>query len=293
VSIVSLLLAAASLAAGARPSQAPSCAGRPSWNTPQRPFRVYGNTYYVGTRCLSAVLVTSPAGHVLIDAGLPTSAALVRANIAALGFRVADVRLIVNSHAHDDHAGGIAAVQRASGAAVAASPASARVLRGGASRPDDPQYGIAPRFPRVRRVRALTDGETVRLGPVALTAHWTPGHTPGGTTWSWTSCEGSRCLSLVYADSQTPVSADGFAYTRSTSYPSALDDFARGHAVLDSLPCDVLITPHPEASGLWERVTDVDGDGGRVRVDRGACQRYATAARRQLATRVATERGAR
>jgi metallo-beta-lactamase class B len=275
------------------PAAASTCAGPAEWNAPQRPFRVHGNTYYVGTYCLSAILVTSPAGHVLVDGALPESAPSIRASIEALGFRLADVRLILNSHAHYDHAGGIAELQRASGAAVAASPASARVLEAGASGPDDPQHGELPRFPAVRAVRVLADGETVRVGPLALTAHWTPGHTPGGTSWSWTSCEGGRCLSLVYADSQTPVSADGFRFTRSTTYPAALRDFARGHALLDRLRCDILLTPHPSASALWERVAARATGGAPALVDAGGCRRYAAGARAQLARRVATESGPR
>jgi metallo-beta-lactamase class B len=276
------------------PAPTSTCAGPAEWNAPQQPFRVYGNTYYVGTQCLSAILVTSREGHVLIDAGLPGSAALIQANIGALGFRVADVKLILNSHAHYDHAGGIALLQRASGAAVAASPASARVLAAGASGPDDPQYGALPTFPAVRSARVLADRETVRVGPIALTAHWTPGHTPGGTSWSWPSCEGKRCLVLVYADSQTPVSADGFSFTRSTTYPTALRDFARGHAVLDRLRCDILLTPHPSASQLWERVAAPSGGAAApALVDSGGCRRYAASARSQLARRVAVESGTR
>lgn len=276
-----------------RGGPAPSCADHRAWNTPQRPFRVYGNTYYVGTRCLSAVLVTSPAGHVLIDAGLPTSAPLVMANIEALGFRVADVKLLLNSHDHFDHAGGLAAVQQASGAIAAASPASARVLEAGASGPDDPQYGAVPRFSPVRAVRSLADGETVRVGPLALVAHWTGGHTPGGTSWTWTSCErdggARRCLALVYADSQTPISADGFSFTQSITYPAALRDFARGQAALEGLRCDILLTPHPDASRLWERLANREAGRAGALVDADACRRYAATARAQVARRVAEE----
>jgi metallo-beta-lactamase class B len=290
-----------SLRAQAPEAAAPSapttnCADAADWNTPHQPFRVYGNTYYVGTHCLSAILVTSRDGHVLIDAGLPETASLVRANVETLGFRIADVKLILNSHAHFDHAGGIAAIQRASGAAVAASPASARVLEAGASGADDPQHGVVPPFPAVRSVRVLADGDTVRVGSLALTAHWTPGHTPGGTTWSWSSCEGERCLELVYADSQTPISADGFSFTNSTTYPAALQDFARGHAVLERLRCDILLTPHPGASSLWERVAAQAGrgaGGAPALVDSEGCRQYAATARKQLARRVAAESGTR
>lgn len=257
------------------------------WNAPARPFRIHGNSYYVGTQGLGAILVTSSDGHVLIDGALPESAPGMIANIRALGFRIEDVKLILNSHAHFDHAGGIAALQRASGATVAASPSSARVLRRGESGPDDPQYGVLPSYPAVPDVRVISDGEQLRVGELVLTARFTPGHTPGGTSWQWRSCGEGRCLDVVYADSQTPVSADGFHYTRSEAYPTALRDFERGHAVLESLPCDILLTTHPGASRLWERVT-----AGAL-VDPGACRSYAAAARQQLAKRVASEKAER
>ncbi len=268
-------------ATGYTREQCSSCA---EWNVAREPLRIFGNTYYVGTQGLSALLVTSSAGHVLIDGALPESAPQILANIRALGFRVEDVKLILNSHAHFDHAGGLAALQRASGATVAASPASAPVLQRGASGPDDPQYGELLAFPALSRVNVIADGDTVRVSPLALTAHFTPGHTPGGTTWSWRSCEGASCLDMVYADSQSPISAEGFRFTRNRTYRSALADFARGFAVIERLRCDILITPHPEGNRLWERVAQRD------LVDRDACRRYAATSRERLARRVATER---
>jgi metallo-beta-lactamase class B len=271
--------------AARRAAECPSCA---EWNAPQRPFLIHGNTYYVGTHGLTALLITSPRGHVLIDGALPESAAQIEANVRALGFRMRDVRLILNSHAHFDHAGGIAALKRASGAAVAASAWSAAVLARGASPADDPQHGVLLPFPRVPgAVRRFADGETLRVGPLALTAHLTPGHTPGGTTWSWRSCEGQRCVEMVYADSQTPISADGYLFTRN---PGVLTGFERGFAVLERLRCDVLLTPHPAASRLWERL-EARGRGQRdALVDPEACRRFAAAARTRLAQRVAEER---
>jgi metallo-beta-lactamase class B len=264
----------------------PNCA---EWNAPQHPFRVFGNTYFVGTHGLSAILVTSPAGHIVIDGGLAESAPLILAHIRELGFRVEDVKLILNSHDHYDHAAGIAAIQRASGATVAASPSSARVLEAGASGPDDPQFGVLASFPPVKSVRVFADGDTLRVGPLALAAHSTGGHTPGGTSWSWRSCEGSRCLEIVYADSQTPVSADGFFYTKSTTYPAGIKDFERGFAVLETLQCDILVTPHPGASALWERLAKRDAGDASALIDSGACRRYAATARQAL-WRIATKR---
>jgi metallo-beta-lactamase class B len=288
VALAAGIAASAGTAAGQGDSAStPNCASCAEWNAPQRPFRVHGNTYYVGTHGLAAILITSPRGHVLIDGGLPESAARIEANVRALGFRMRDVKLILNSHAHFDHAGGIAALRRLSGAEVAASAPSAAVLQRGASGPDDPQYGLASDFPLVPGVRVFADGDTLRVGPIALVAHLTPGHTRGSTTWTWRSCEGRRCLEMVYADSQTPISAEGFHYTASPAWPTAVADFELGIGVIEGLRCDLLLTPHPGASQLWERV------GARRLAAPEQCRRYAAAARAQLARRIADERAAR
>jgi metallo-beta-lactamase class B len=273
---------------GYSPADCPSCA---EWNAPAGPVRLVGDTWFVGTKGLSAILVTSAEGHVLIDAGLPESAPQVMASVRALGFRVEDIRLILNSHAHYDHAGGIAAIQRVSGARAAATPSSAAVLRRGMPGPDDPQHAIALPYPRVPHVRELADGDTVRVGPIVLTAHVTAGHTPGGTSWSWRACEGDACADVVYADSQTPVSADGFLFSRNASYPSAVADFERGHARLERLACDVLLTPHPGASRLWQRLEARERGQLNALRDPDACRWYAKTAREQLARRLASEKG--
>jgi metallo-beta-lactamase class B len=276
----------------AAPRRTEPCASCAEWNIPQRPFRLYGNTYFVGTHGLSAILIVSPNGDVLIDGGLPESAPIIIANVRALGYRIEDVKLILNSHAHFDHAGGLAELQRASGATVAASPWSARVLSSGTTGRGDPQYGILASFPPAHDVKVIADGDTLRVGPIAMTAHFTPGHTPGGTSWSWRSCDGERCLDFVYADSQTPVSADDFFFTRSTTYPSAIADFDRGFTALERLRCDVLLTPHPDASSLWERVAARDSGRAQPALeDPAACKRFVANAREQLAQRIAKETG--
>jgi metallo-beta-lactamase class B len=269
-------------------AECPRCA---TWNSPAAGVRLFGNTYFVGTRGLSAVLVTSSAGHVLIDAGLPDTPPLIVANIRALGFRVEDIKLIVSSHAHYDHVGGLAMMQRASGATVAASAQAAAALRAGKALEDDPQFAIALRFPRVQTVRVVADNDTLRVGSTAITVHFTPGHTPGGTSWSWRSCEGNDCRDFVYADSQTPVSADGFLFTQSTT--SGVRQFERGQAVLDRLSCDILVTPHPEASQLWQRLDARSGGAKDALRDGDACRRYAAIGRKALADRVAREQSAK
>ena len=264
-----------------------SCANCAAWNKPHQAFRIYGNTYYVGTHGLSSVLITSEGGHILIDGALPESAPLIVAGIRSLGFRIEDVRFIVNSHAHFDHAGGIAELQKLSGARVAASQWTADVMNKGAVPGDDPQFGIITPIARVARVETFKDGETLRAGAVTVTAHLTPGHTPGGPSWTWRSCENGRCLNLVYADSLAPVSAQGFLFTRRKAYPHA-DDFKRSFSFLESTPCDILVTPHPEASRLWQHLEQRDS-GQNALIDPGACRVLAETSREQLQKRLATE----
>jgi metallo-beta-lactamase class B len=272
-----------------RPYPAASCPSCAEWNQPQAPVRLHGNTYYVGTRGLTALLITSPEGHVLIDGALPNSAPLILENIRRLGFDVRDVRLILNSHVHYDHAGGLAALQRASDARVAASVPSAPVLERGTSMAGDPQHGELLGIPPVRNVQRFQDGETLRVGSIAVTAHLTPGHTQGGTTWTWRSCDDAGCVDLVYADSHSAISADGFRYTDSPDYPTAVADFERGFRTLEALPCDILVTPHPAGSSLWERLAR--GPAGLI--DREACKAYAARGRQGLARRLETERTGR
>ena len=264
-----------------------SCANCVAWNKPHAAFRIYGNTYYVGTDGLSSVLITSTTGHVLIDGALPESASRIVANIRTLGFRVEDVKLIVNSHVHFDHAGGIAELQKRSGARVAASQWTADVMKKGAVPRDDPQYGTIAPIARVARVETLNDGDALSVGTVTVTAHFTPGHTPGGTSWTWQSCENGRCLNLVYADSLSPVSAGGFRFSRRKEYPNA-EDFERSFSFLESTPCDILITPHPDASGLWNRLEERSARPDAF-IDPTACRVLAETSREQLKKRLATE----
>lgn len=280
--VANLVLFAAALAAQNGPTPCSQCR---AWNEPQQPFRIYGNTYYVGPRGLASVLITSPAGHILIDGALPESAAPIAAAIRQLGFRVEDVKLILNSHAHFDHAGGIAELQRLSGARVAASPWTADVMRKGAVPRDDPQFGTIGPIAPVAKVSTIQDGETLHVGDLNVTARFTPGHTPGGTSWTWQSCEKGRCLSLVYADSLTPVSADGFSFSRR---PHGVEDFEKSFAVLDAAPCDILITPHPEVSDLWKRLEQHKSNPDAF-LDRNASRVLVQNSREKLKERLASE----
>jgi len=259
---------------------------RAEWNQPQKPFKVFGNTYWVGTRGLGAVLITSDRGHILIDGALPESVPQIRDHIRELGFKLEDVRLLLNSHVHFDHAGGLGELQRLTGARAAASAPAAKVFASGASGPDDPQYGILPPIERLKNVEEAREGQVLKVGSLIVVARMTPGHTPGGTSWSWRSCEGARCVDIVYADSLSPVSADGFKYSTSPLSQA----FEKTYARLEGLTCDILLTPHPGFSRVFERLAARDAGKAEAFIDPGACKTYVAAARKNLAARLATER---
>lgn len=259
------------------------------WNAPLEPFRIFGNTYYVGPEQLSSLLITSDGGHILLDGALPQSAEMIDAHIRRLGFRTEDVKLIVSSHAHFDHAGGIHALQRPSGAVVASSPSGARALKRGLPGSDDPQYGFgrsSMEFPRVRKVRVVKDGETLAVGTLGITAHFTPGHTPGATTWTWKSCEGSRCLAIVYADSLTASVAPGFTYSAD---PARVAAFRKAIATVAALPCDIVVAVHPEFTDLLGKLARRASGQADAFVDATACREYAAFGTRSLDRQLAQE----
>lgn len=265
------------------------------WNQPVAPFRIYGNAWYVGVHGLASVVIATSNGLILLDGDLPQSAPLIEANLRKLGFDVRNVRLILSSHGHADHAGGIAALQRDSGAQVAASPSSAEALRLGHAVPDDPQFGYVPGShfpPLLAPVRVVHDGEVLKLGETAVTAHFTPGHTPGATTWTWRSCEGERCLDLVYADSLNAVAGPGFHFIGDSTHPDITPVLRASIDRVAALPCDIIISVHPEQAHLWEKL---EARRRGVRPDPliapDGCRVYAGDARQRLEEEVAAERG--
>lgn len=285
----SLLRAQASVAytVGGKPV-AEGCESCAEWSIPHEPVRLFGNTWYVGTRDLSTILITTPAGHILIDGGLQATVPQVMANIRKTGTDPRDIRLVLTSHVHYDHAQATAAFAANSGARVAALPWSAQALEAGVMPKDDPQFGLSFDNPPVPRVTVVQSGDTLQVGDVVIRATATPGHTPGSTTWSWKSCEGTHCVDVVYADSQTPISADGFLFT---AQPGLAELVERGHRALEAMPCGMLLTPHPGASGLWDRLAKPrDAKGSGALLDSTGCARYAQRARAAYQARYARER---
>jgi metallo-beta-lactamase class B len=227
------------------------------------------------------LLVISPDGDILIDGGPADAAPLVAANIEALGPRLGDVKWILTSHEHHDHVGGIAELQRLTGARVAARAEVRHALETGTLDPADPQAGLHQAFPPAHVDRVLHDGDSVQLGPVVLTVHATPGHSPGSTSWSWRSCERGECRNIAYVDSVTPVSADDYRFT---DHPEYVARFRQSLQVIAGLDCDILITPHPGASSLYERLA-----GKEPLADPQSCRRYAQAGLAALDARLAKE----
>ncbi len=252
------------------------------WNDRAPPRRIFGNTYYVGTCGITALLMTSAQGHMLLDGATEPAGPAIAANIEALGFKLADIKFILNSHEHSDHAGGLAYLQRVTGAEVLAREPSVTTLQRGASDRDDPQSGVLEKSPPVANVRLLPEDQTVRIGDLALTAHATPGHAPGSTSWTWLSCEGSQCLRMVYADSLTAASDKTYRFSDHADYLAA---FQRSIDTVALLPCDILITPHPLASDLFARF-----DGKAPMADSSACKRYADNAHDNLERRLQDEK---
>lgn len=254
-------------------------------NQPQAPFKIGGNLYYVGTNDIAVFLLTSPQGHVLINSGFKESVPLIAASVEQLGFKLADVELLLASHAHFDHVAGHAALKRLTGAQVLALEADASVLEHGG--PGGP--GL-PRFDRVKVDRRLKDGEPVTLGTMVLVPHLTPGHTPGNTTWRFDVEENGKRYAVTLAGSLTIN--EGVKLVGSPTYPGIAQDFAHAIEVLERLPVDVFLAPHASQFGLAEKLaaTDkagiarfVDPAGYKAFVARGAANYRAQLEREQAA----------
>ena len=264
-----------------------------AWNKPQTPFQVYGNSYYVGTAGLSAVLITTSDGHILLDGALPQSASLIVQNIRALGFDPKEIKYLANSHAHFDHAGGLSALQKATGALVLASKVGAEALSSGGPLDDDPQFAFGKKetgFPKVSALEIVEDGVDIRLGQVALRANYTPGHTPGGTTWTWNSCMDGKCMNMVYLDSLNAVSANGYKFTDSSSGNPVSEVLSESIERVANLPCDIMISVHPGMSGLFMKLDEFKKSRDHTAfVGKDSCRIYASKAKDKLDKRIKQE----
>lgn len=261
--------------------RAHACGGKEGWSDPAPPVRIYGNLYDVGSCGITVLLLVGNAGHVLIDGGPADVAAQVIANIQRLGYAPTDVRWIVSSHEHFDHIAALAELKRATGARVAARAPAARALETGKPDADDPQGDRLPGFAPLHVDRVIEDGALVAVGGQRLIAHATPGHSPGSTSWTFDACEGRVCRKIAYADSATAISDDHYRFSDHPAYVTA---FRNSLDRMATLPCEILVTPHPSASALFERL-----GGQQPLVDPQACERYAKAGMERLDKRLAQE----
>lgn len=226
-----------------------------SWNQPVEPFRIVGNIYYVGASDIASYLITSPQGHILIDGGFVETAPMIRDNIRKLGFKVEDVKYLLNSHAHFDHSAGLAQLKQWSGAKFVASRADGeQIARGGH---DDPMWGDRFLFPPLRPDRYVGDGETVSVGDVIMTAHLTPGHTKGCTTWTTTASEDGHRYNVLFLCS---VSAPGYKLIDNSKYPNIVSDYQHTFAYLKTLPCDVFLAAHASFFHMAQKRAELQAD---------------------------------
>jgi metallo-beta-lactamase class B len=239
-----LMAASAYLACASAAKGQPTEAFR-AMNRPAQPFQIISNIYYVGASDIASYLIVTPQGHILIEGGFVETVPLIEKNVRELGFKVEDIKILLTSHAHFDHVGGMAELKRLTGAAlVATAPEAEMMQRGGRG---DFQYGDNLLIPEVRADRIVADGDTVALGGVVLTAHVTPGHTKGSTTWTMRTAGKEGALDVVFMAS---LSTPGYDLVHNPAYPNIGSDILRSVAILKTLPCDVFLAPHGFAFAL-------------------------------------------
>jgi metallo-beta-lactamase class B len=243
----------------------------PLWITPIPPFRIADNLYYVGSKDLASYLVTTPQGDILINSSLEQSVPLIERSVESLGIRMSDIKILLISHAHSDHAGGSAGILRLTHAQYMVMDADVPVVESGGRKdfayPQD-------HYPETKVDRVLHDGDTVRLGGVALVAHKTAGHTRGCTTWTMqvmdrTSTGQGKPLQVVIVGSWNVN--PGFRLVgrpgRPASYPGIAEDYAAGFRMLRSLPCDIFLGAHGEYFGMRGKYARMRAGGENVWVD--------------------------
>jgi metallo-beta-lactamase class B len=276
--IASLMAAGVAVAAPSVPAD---------WSAPTDPFRVADNLYYVGTAGISAWLITTPEGHIVIDGAMPTSAPLIQSSIRRLGFQPKDVKILLNTHAHFDHTGGLADLKRDTGARLLANPADRTAL----------ETGIYPGWEEVRDLDFapvkvdgdLKDGQAVRLGDAVLTPHFTPGHSPGCTTWTFRATDRGRPLDVLLYCSTSVAANRLVSRERGPQYPGIVEDYRNSFARLKTLKADVFLAPHGEQFGLEAKRAKLKSDGANPFVDPEELARRVTASEADFSRELARQ----
>lgn len=268
---------------GAAKAADPFGATRLAWNRPHAPFHVIGNVYYVGVAGVAVFLIRTPAGDILTDGALPESVPLIERNLRTLGVKLPDIKILLNSHAHFDHAGGLAALKKATGAKLYASAADAPFLEAGhitfgPSRADP--------FPPVAVDHQIRDGDTVSLGGVTLTAHLTPGHTPGCTTWTMPVTTAGHTYQVMFFCS---ISVAGNPLTGTPAYPGIAQDYLHSFAKLSHMHADVFLAPHGEQFGMDAKLERMKAGAANPFVDPDELGHYLAAARKDYDAQLAAQ----
>jgi metallo-beta-lactamase class B len=245
----------------------------PAWTTPQKPFRIAGNLYYVGSRDLASYLIITPGGDILINANLPSSPPQIRASVEALGFRWKDIKILLNSHAHFDHAGGSAEILRETHAKFMVMDSDVKPIESGGAT----DFDHLSTYPPAHVDRILHDGDMVELGSTVLTAHKTPGHTRGCATWTvQVKNSRGRTLNVVIVGGVAALSDYRLVATpgHPASYPGIARDFEHTFATLKALPCDIFLGAHGSYFGLQEKLAKLPTQGSSVWIDPAGYRRF-------------------
>jgi len=237
-------------------------AAQSDWDEPFPAHRIADNLYYVGSKGLSTYLVTSRDGHILINSSFDRTIPLITKSVESLGFKMSDVKIILASHAHDDHVGGHAMLQKVTGAKVYVMKGDDVTIESGGAKG---QYLFKGRWAPCKVDKVLKDGDEVKLGEMTLRAHLTPGHTRGNTTWTMQVSDGGRSLQAVIVGS--PSVNNGYQLVNNPDYPEMAADYARTFRVLKALECDIFLGSHGQFYGLTEKHKRLKAGGANPFID--------------------------
>ena len=245
-----------------------------AWNQPVEPFRIAGDIYYVGAIDITSYLVTTPKGHILIDSGFIETVPQIIANVKKLGFKPEEIKVLLNSHAHYDHAGGLAELRRLTGATLMISEPDVELMANGGK--GDPNFGDRFPFEAVRADKSLRSGERVKLGGATLTANLTPGHTRGCTTWTTETMHQGRKLNAIFVCS---TSAPGYKLFKNEKYPNIYADYLQTFAFLEKQRPDIFLGSHGAIYGLEEKIGRMGAGRDDAFIDPDGYKKYVSGSR--------------
>jgi metallo-beta-lactamase class B len=250
---------------------------------------VIGNIYFVGSRSLGIYLITTPQGQILVNAGLAASVPGIQKSVETLGLKFSDVKILLISHAHYDHDAGAARIKELTGAKYMVMDADVPVVESGGKEDFFYAQRKEMRFPAAKVERVLHDGDTVNLGGVVLTAHLTPGHTKGCTTWTMKVQDGGKSYDVVIVGS--PNVNEGYKLVNNAAYPQIASDYERGFQVLKSLHCDVFLGAHGDYYGMEAKYARIKDGGANPFIDPDGYKNYINEREAAFRAELAKQRG--